>query len=188
MIEKIACNACGAPLEVLESTRFATCHHCGSQLRVQRTGTATFTEAIEKLEAVTGRLEQRVDRLSTQNELAALDREWQIERENYFVSSKHRGRHLPTKSGALAGGIFGGAFALFWTAMAFTMTSAMPNFGPFGLMQFLFPLFGIGFFVVIVWNSFSAFGKADRYEQSQRRYRKRRLELEAEGKPTDCQP
>jgi predicted RNA-binding Zn-ribbon protein involved in translation (DUF1610 family) len=44
-VEKISCNSCGAPLEVAETTQFATCRHCGAKLSIQRTDTATFTEA-----------------------------------------------------------------------------------------------------------------------------------------------
>ena len=183
--EQIACNSCGAPLEVLESTRFATCHHCGARLAIQRTESATFTEAIEKLEAVTGRLEERVDSLTTHNEIEALDRRWQLERDNYMVSTKHRGREIPTKGGAIAGGLFGGAFALFWTVAASTMTSVMPSFGPFMLIRLVFPLFGIGFFIMIVWTSVSAFNNAEGYEQAHQRYQRRRLEIEVRSKQPD---
>lgn len=181
-IEKIACNACGAPLEVLESTRFATCHHCGVKLSIQRTDSATFTEAIKKLEAVAERLEDRVGSLTTKNEIEALDRKWQVERERFMISTKDDGKELPTKGGALAGGLFGGAFALFWIAVSFSMTFSGPDFAPFSIAKVIFPLFGIGFFCMIVWNAYSAFNKAEEYEQAQRRYEARRLEMEARSK------
>ncbi|MCU0871275.1 MAG: hypothetical protein MUE50_02925 [Pirellulaceae bacterium] len=31
------------PLEVVGSTRFLTCNHCGSRLELHRTGSATYT-------------------------------------------------------------------------------------------------------------------------------------------------
>ena len=44
--EAVDCNNCGAPLEVLESTNFATCNHCGSRLRILREASATFSQQI----------------------------------------------------------------------------------------------------------------------------------------------
>lgn len=154
-------------------------------MAIQRTESATFTQAIEKLEAATERLEEHVDSLTTQNEIEALDRRWQLERENYMVSTKDNGKEIPTKGGSLPVGLFGGAFALFWIAMSFSMTSSVPDFAPFGFEKVVFPLFGIGFFCMIVWNAYSAFNKAEAYEQAHQRYQRRRLEIEVRSKQPD---
>ena len=87
-LEKIACNSCGAPLEVAGTARFATCRHCGTQLSIQRTETATFTEVIEKLAATTEELSEKINTLTGHSELAALDREWELERQKYLVTGK----------------------------------------------------------------------------------------------------
>ena len=39
-VDSVACNHCGAPLQVGSGTRFVTCAHCGSQLEVHRTGSS----------------------------------------------------------------------------------------------------------------------------------------------------
>jgi hypothetical protein len=85
-IENIACNSCGAPLEVSATTQFATCRHCGAKLSIQRTDTAVFTEILEKLTTKTDQLSEQVNNLSGLTEIAALDREWELEREKYLVT------------------------------------------------------------------------------------------------------
>jgi DNA-directed RNA polymerase subunit RPC12/RpoP len=100
-VENIACNSCGAPLEVSATTQFATCRHCGAKLSIQRTNTAIFTEILEKLTTKTDQLSEQVNNLSDLNELAALDREWEMEREHYMVTTKHGGRHIPSEAGSI---------------------------------------------------------------------------------------
>lgn len=63
-IEKIACNSCGAPLEVTLTTRFVTCRHCRMKLSIQRTATATFTEILDQLMVKTDQLSEQVNHLS----------------------------------------------------------------------------------------------------------------------------
>jgi hypothetical protein len=78
----VSCNNCGAPLEVADSTRFVTCAHCNSCLRVERTGNAVFTEMLEELEARTGQVEARTQQvewslkaLRLKEEIEQLDRD-----------------------------------------------------------------------------------------------------------------
>ena len=113
-VEKNSCNSCGAPLEVAETTPFATCRHCSAKLSIQRTDTAIFTEVLEQLAAKTDQLSEQVQSLTGHSELAALDREWQMDRENYMVTRQDGARHIPSEAGAIGGGIAITIFGCVW--------------------------------------------------------------------------
>jgi predicted phage tail protein len=178
-MEKIACNSCGAPLEVAATARFATCRHCGIQLSIQRTETATFTEAVDKLTATTEELSEKINTLTGHSELAVLDREWEMEQQQYLVTGKHGRVSIPTETGAIGGGIFITLFGGLWTVMAFSITSMAPSFGPFAIAKLVFPLFGIVFVVGGIFASITAWNKAEQYRHAERRYKNRRTELQA---------
>ncbi len=174
-IEKIACNSCGAPLEVTTTTKFVTCRHCGMKLSIQRTDTATFTEILDQLTAKTDQLSAQVNNLAGYTELAALDREWELERQNYMVTSKHGAKHIPSEAGSIGGGIAITLFGCVWTFMAFTITSFMP----FPIVNVVFPLFGIIFVIAGIASSISSYNKAGNYRHAQQRYRQRRAEIQS---------
>jgi hypothetical protein len=77
---ELACNQCGAPLDVPVQTRFATCAHCGSRLSVHRNPTAAWTELAEQLVNEASRIGDGVTLLTLQAEVERLDREWQMQR------------------------------------------------------------------------------------------------------------
>ncbi len=167
--ETLTCNSCGAPLEVPVSANFVTCNHCSCQLAVRRSESATFTEQFDRLAEKTDQLSSRVDKLSTQNEMAALDREWQLERETYMVSGKHGHRSLPTQLGSAVGGIIAAFFGLF-----LTVSGAGAGAGPETLFGFVFIALGVG-------SAINGFTKASNYKDAERRYRRRRGKLKADA-------
>ena len=179
---KLACNCCGAGLEVAETTNFVTCHHCGSQLTIRRTENSTFTEQLDRLERKTDELSEQVESLTANSALEALDREWELERENFMIETKNGGRHLPTRGNAVGGGIAIAVFGTFWTIMAIAITSSGPSFGPFAIAGVIFPLFGVGFVIFGVISSITAYQKAEQYEQAHRRYRERRHQLTSDSR------
>lgn len=169
-------------MEVSATTQFATCRHCGAKLSIQRTDTAIFTEILEKLTTKTDQLSEQVNNLSGLTELAALDREWELERENYMITTKHGGRHIPSEAGAIGSGVAIAAFGCFWTVTAFAITSGMPSFGPSGIAVTGFPLFGVIFVIVGIVSSIFSYNKASDYRLAQQRYRRRREEVQRRTK------
>jgi hypothetical protein len=116
-----------------------------------------------------------------QNELARIDREWEIEKEKYMVTGKHGVRHLPTKGQGMAVAIMIGVFGAFWTIMAFSITSGAPDEGPFNLVKVFFPLFGIAFTVFGVYMGIHTMRKAEEYNRALAAYQERRAAV----KPVD---
>ncbi|MFO1065133.1 MAG: SHOCT domain-containing protein [Pirellulales bacterium] len=116
--------------------------------------------------SMSGQLEE----LKQQNAVAQLDREWELERENYMVRGKHGHRYLPSRAGSVIGGIFLGGFGCAWLAIADSMAKAGGLFAIFPLFGILFILFGVGMSAV-------SFVKAGKYEEAQERYQQRRREL-----------
>ena len=48
----VACNRCGAPLNVGEAARFVTCKHCDARLEIRQDDASAWTEVVGKIEQV----------------------------------------------------------------------------------------------------------------------------------------
>lgn len=162
MLESLQCNACGAPLEVPPTANFVKCNHCGASLSVQRSESATFTEAVEQLTETTAGLSQRVDELSRQNQIAELDRRWESRREMFMVSTKN-GQRLPRRSSAF-GNIIGIAIGIGWTVVAGSMFPPMA-------------LFGVVVVIGIAFHGLKEARSVAEYERAERAYEEQRAAL-----------
>lgn len=158
----LACNHCGAPLEVREKTRFATCQFCHAKLAIHREGNAAFTEVLEQINERTGQIESRLANIELQNEIARIDREWEQEREGYYIRGKHGSRHLPSKAGAIATSVIMGGFGLFM------LVAGAQTGSPAGV-------FGTIIVGVAIVSGIWGLAKASQYESGRRDYERRRM-------------
>ena len=177
MLESLVCNSCGAPLEVPTSANFVKCNHCNTTLRIHRSEGTTSTEAIEKLAKTTEQLADQVERLTQQNQLEMLDRNWEAERSSLMVRGKHGNRHVPAKAFAWGTGAVAVVFGGLWTIMAIAITSSAPNEGPFRIAKFVFPLFGFGFILAGLFGSTMIYHRAKQYESAEKEYHRRREDI-----------
>jgi hypothetical protein len=164
----IPCNRCGAVLHVAPSTNFATCARCGASLAVRRSGDAVYTEPAgeQALHQVAANLET----IAHQNELARIDREWQIEREQYLIIFGRYGQQVPPSTGkSVLGGVIIVGFGILWTAFAFAITANAPIGG-----ASIFPLFGVLFILAGIGTSVYSYNLAQRYEKAHAEYQRRR--------------
>ena len=164
-LESLACNHCGAPLQVPRGVNFLTCNHCGRQLAIRRTADATYTEVLGELQRSTERISEQLEELTRQNALAQLDREWEQERERHMVADKHGRRHVPTEGSLVGGTALAVVFGVIWMVFA-------ANAGGGG-----FALFGLVFIAVAVVAMIHGQHKAREYRQAERRYRQRRADV-----------
>jgi hypothetical protein len=92
----IACNNCGATLEVPDSVRFITCRACGTQLAIQYSDSAIFTQ----LDDTTNQLDPQtaIDLASVKNEILIerLDREWALRQETFMMFGRGKSKMKPT--------------------------------------------------------------------------------------------
>jgi hypothetical protein len=176
--EKIACNACGAPLQVLASTQFAICNHCGSQLHIERTESTTFTTIMDRLTTKTEELSDRLDSLTSQNEVAELDRDWDVERRKYLVVvGKHGNTVVPTKIGSIVAALFAVAFGTVWTTFTSVVALTMVSSSLLAFPVIVFPLAGIAILVSGIHAGITGVGKAEGYKRAEAQYHRRRAEL-----------
>src|SRR4051794_19655712 len=63
----------------------------------------------------------QLDEIRHQNEVAQLDREWQLERDRYMVVGRYGGRYIPNRATSLIGGVVFAGFGTVWTVMAASM-------------------------------------------------------------------
>ncbi len=183
-LESVACNRCGALLEIASGVRFVTCRSCNTALNVQRSATSTWTEPTpeERLD----RIEENIDQLAVRNELDALDSRWDRQREEYMYRTRYGGRHLPTKTGSVVMGIVVALFGAFWTAVAAGMSWGMGNAfdgaglggGGLGSVFNCFPLFGLLFIAVGIGAAIYGYHRAGQYEAAKANYEAKRAEIE----------
>jgi hypothetical protein len=98
-----------------------------------------------------------LEEIKTQNELAQVDREWRMERENYMVWGRYGHRYIPSKVSSVVWGIFVVGFGLYWTSIATSLVG-----------------FGILFILFAASTSIWAFVKSGQYEEAQAKYQRRR--------------
>jgi hypothetical protein len=115
-----------------------------------------------------------------QNELARIDREWQMEREQYLIHGEDGRGHVPTPGMSLVGAVVMGVFGIGWTIMASSMFSGAPNEGPFQVFSLLFPLFGVLFTCFGVYVGVNAYSKAQKYQEAYAAYQARRARVKPE--------
>lgn len=139
-----------------------------------------FTRAKDRLLAKDGAAGSPAvsQRQELEVELERIDREWNMERENYLVSGKHGTRHVPSKTGSIVGGIFVTMFSLFWIAMAIGITGVMPNEGPFSIAKVAFPMFGVCFLGFAIAAMMKGYSKAGQMELAEQAWQQRRAEVE----------
>jgi len=169
-LQPLACNHCGAALEVEASTRFVTCAYCGSRLEVHRTGNSAYTSVLDAIDQRTQQIAENVEIIKIQNQLEQLDRQWQMQRDSLMVRNKDGTSTEPTVIGnaiVIVMGLFAMGFAIFWMVMAFSMGAPFP-----------FPCFGLIFLIVVPLGIFSQLQKSKRFEQSRASYEEERQRLQ----------
>ena len=119
-----------------------------------------------------------------QNELARIDREWEVEKEQYMVADRYGRRHVPTTGVGYGSAVVGGLFGVLWTVMAVSITGghpdAPPGFGPPPIVRIVFPLFGVLFTVGAVCYGLHCVRKAEAYNRALAAYQARRAAVRPE--------
>ena len=163
----VRCNECGAPLETSDTARYLTCGHCGSQLSVQRTASAVFTEKLDAIASQTEMMAGSLGIIRVQNDIAQLDREWVMEREKHLIRGK-RGVHEPNFAS-----IFGGTVGLVVGLLMICGGLSMHGSGSLALVGLIFAVFSGSSMV-------SCVGKVGKLKAARETYEFRRAELLAE--------
>jgi len=168
-LTSVACNHCGAPLEISPTTNFVTCAYCGYKLQVHRSASSVYTEVLESIDHIdqrTQRMEQDIDQIKRQNEIERLDREWAMRRDGMLVRDKNGAMSEPSVVGGIFGAIIAVVGGIVWIVV--TSSSGAPAF---------FPLFGVLFMIVGFIAGIGGVFRASRYQDAQRAYEQQREQL-----------
>jgi DNA-directed RNA polymerase subunit RPC12/RpoP len=165
-IVSLTCNHCGASLEVPQKTRFITCRYCSSRLEVKQSSGAIYTEVLEAIDEKTDKIVEDLEVLKLQSRLEQLDREWEVERDQYLYRGKHGETMVPTRGVIVAVGIIGCLFGLFWIILTRLMG-----------VHILFSLFGIIIVVGVIAVIIKAVSGAKIYERRKKIYDSKREQL-----------
>ena len=159
---------------------------------LRRNGTlseAEFAKAKELLlnsppppsqEPLVQHLAQQQAEIKHQNELARIDREWEMQKQQYYVTTRYGVRQLPTTGMGIGIAVVGGVFGVFWTIMAFAITSGAPNVGPFAIVKIIFPLFGVLFTGAAIVFGIVCNIRAKKYQEAYEAYQRRRQQVRQE--------
>ena len=115
-----------------------------------------------------------------QNELARIDREWEMEREKYTVANKYGVRSVPTTTMGIAAAAVGGIFGIIWTIMAIAITSGAPDVGPFSVAKVIFPVIGVALTIAAIAYGIYCYNKAVAYNEAFAAYQARRAAVKSE--------
>ena len=124
--------------------------------------------------------DEAVEQVSRRQDVADLDREWEIKKEKYMIRGKYGHRSVPSKGQSVLGGLIVAGFGVFWTVGAFGMSSSFPD--DFGVMPKIFPFFGVMFVLFGVGMCVHSYNKAVEYEKAYDEYRRRRAEMLGEDR------
>jgi uncharacterized Zn finger protein (UPF0148 family) len=166
-ITSVACNHCGAPLEIGPTTNFVTCAYCGYKLQVHRSASSVYTEVLESIDQRTQRMEQGLDQIKRQNEIERLDREWAMTRDSMLVRDKEGSASEPSAVGSVIGGVIAIIVGIVVACLVLSDGHVPPFMALFGGVFIL-----VGFFSMI-----GGVGKAARYRDAQSRYQQQRASL-----------
>jgi hypothetical protein len=171
-LETLSCNNCGAPLAVPKSANFVCCNHCGTNLVVRRDSSVSYTEKVDEIHERTGSMVQQLADVRYQQELANIDRQWDLERQKYLVADDDGVRHKPPVVLSI---IIGTVFAAIGLGMLL-----LPAW-PVQLMGLLFLLAGVG---AIIQSS----SKAAALQRAQAEYQRRRSQVRIDDfLPRSCE-
>jgi hypothetical protein len=113
-----------------------------------------------------------------EDRVARLDREWELERQQYMVVGKYGHRSVPSRGLSLLGGAIAAGFGLLWIVVGSAMgQGAAEAGGAFGGVGSLLPLLGGVVIVSGIGVAIYSYLKASRYEEAYERYQRRRADL-----------
>lgn len=115
-----------------------------------------------------------------QNELARIDREWEMELRQYLITDRYGGRQVPTTGMGIGVAIGIGTFGVLWTIMAVTITNFAPNMGPISIVKIVFPLFGVVFTISGIGFGLYCYSRAQKHQRAYAAYQRRRDRLKPE--------
>ena len=120
---------------------------------------------------------EELAQLRYETDLARIDREWETERQRYYIRNHYGVRQVPTAGVGIAAAVVGGGFGILWTILAIVITSAAPNNGPFTIVKIVFPLFGVFFTVFGIAMGTHVIRKSRQYQEQLQAYQERRASI-----------
>lgn len=138
-------------------------------------------------------LEQQLTESRFHNDLARLDREWELERRKYLVRGNYGSWFIPTFSTVLVILLIAIAFCAFWWTTVFVITTAATQLGfrepSFWMIAGTLQVVGIVIASFIIFRALFCLLIAVNYNRAWRKYQRRRHEVvKSEPKSPEPQP
>ena len=124
-------------------------------------------------------LEDQLAQVRFQNELARIDREWDIERRQYQIVGRYGRIFTPTIGTGIATAVAGTLFGLIWTFIALMVVDAAKETGfvseTFSSISTVLPIVGILMIGIALWRGLYCALLAHNHKVALRKYQQRRL-------------
>lgn len=126
-------------------------------------------------------IEEQLADIRLQNELAQIDREWEIERRRYELVARKGQVFVPTVGAGIATAVIGGLFGFLWTYITWWIASPIVGLGydsPWIITTLRYlPLFGVLWAVYAILTGIYYCIVAHNHSSAYRAYRKRRVSV-----------
>ena len=100
-ISKVACQGCGAVLEVDESVRFVTCRYCASRLEICHDPSTIYSKLLEDVVRTQKSAERELRLIRLERQLDRLDKTWKSFADSVSRKAKDGTLHEPSGSDSI---------------------------------------------------------------------------------------
>jgi hypothetical protein len=100
-ITKVACQGCGAVLEVDESVRFVTCRYCASRLEICHEPSTIYSKLLEDVARTQKSAERELRLIRLERQLDRLDKTWKSFADSVSTKSRDGSLHQPGGSDSI---------------------------------------------------------------------------------------
>ena len=112
-VTKVACQSCGANLNIDESIRFVTCGYCSASLEIVHDPSAVYSKLLEDVVKRQDAVEDELNILRIERKIQRLEKEWENFRQNVCSKEKDGNLTEPNKAGPVFFGICALVIGLF---------------------------------------------------------------------------
>ncbi|MDB6139101.1 MAG: hypothetical protein JWO94_2173 [Verrucomicrobiaceae bacterium] len=175
----VRCQHCGAALQISDGLRFVTCGYCHTVLQIIRDASTVHTEVMGKIEAHTEAMAGSLKAAGIHDEIARLDREWEVWKQTYLPRSRN-GSFIDPKArmvfALLACGVICARLAVTGVHLGSGMIKDMDHATP-SKEALLALVFCIGSCAALIWYALRSWTRAHNFNRTRDKYENQRNAL-----------
>jgi hypothetical protein len=125
-VTKVACQSCGANLNIDETIRFVTCGYCDAQLEIVQDSSTVHSKLLEDVVRRQEAVEDELRILRLEKQIQRLETEWESFRQRVCTKVENGTLIEPSKFGSILFGSIAGVIGVLGLAAAASSTDRWP--------------------------------------------------------------